>query len=115
MVFKNFMGRLKPKDDNKHAIKVELVKTATEKRLGGLAWTLYRNIINKDYIIVSDSEQYKGAKALWKKLLSDNMLDTYFFDTEEKDYITVELKDEDIWAKFPNTNKENIVLVASKR
>ena len=43
------------------------------------------------------------------------MLDTYFFDTEEKDYITVELKDEDIWAKFPNTNKENIVLVASKR
>ena len=43
------------------------------------------------------------------------MIDTYFFDNSEKEYSTIDKKDEDIWSTFPNTTKEHIVIVASKR
>lgn len=100
--------------ETEKTVKVRLVTTATDKRIQDTAFTLYKSLIMSGYTIVSDNEQYQGAVALWKKLMSDKDIKISFYD-EKSDTKSTNLTPEKIWSKDPDESNFDVVIVASKK
>lgn len=92
-----------------------MVKVDPKYRTYGIAKTLYKLLIDNDYTLICDYEQYDGARSLWKSLGHIEGIHKYLYD-ETKDTLT-EYKDfEDeskIWS-FDNASKRYILMVVSK-
>jgi len=99
---------------------VSMVNTSKEFADKGRAKLVYTEIAKK-VDLVSDHEQYLGAKGLWKSLARESDVNVYVFDGRTKDYIRDEdgtikryngnnLQDSAIWG---NTMDHKLVLLVA--
>jgi uncharacterized protein YwbE len=104
----------------KKALQVDLVLASDIIKNGGLAKSVYKEIISR-YTLISDFEQHGKAKNLWKAISNMKDIFVYVYDGSTKDYIREDGKikryigesipDEEIWGK--DLKHMSRVLVAS--
>ena len=104
---------------------VELVACVPQMRDQGLATYLYElSVTIGNLTIISDTEQFEGGKAVWKKLAARGVVDVYIYDAEKNEFYSADgrhlcydgtnVPDSAIWSNDPNRSKEHILLTASK-
>ena len=54
-------------------VQVTGVKFEKEVQGGGVAKQFYKYLVSRNFVVVSDREQYKGAIALWRSLARDSV------------------------------------------
>lgn len=97
---------------------VSMVNVSKDFAERGFTKLVY-NSIAKKINIVSDHEQYLGAKGLWKSLARDSDVNIYIFDGRIKDYVRDDngnimkyngknINDSDIWG---STEKYRLILL----
>ena len=102
---------------------VSMVNVSKEFAERGYTKEIY-NLIAKTIDLVSDHEQFLGAKGLWKSLARDSDINVYVFNGNLNDYVRDEfgkiikynssnLKDKMIWGS--TFEHKSILLVATKR
>lgn len=122
----SFIGLVKLNSYSLHdifpnSLQVDLVKAYNDPRAKGLAYKLYRALIDNGYTIFSDKHQYIGGKKLWDRLIQDQSSDfnVYVYDDKAKQFVKDNSGDPikfdgknipDVWT--PTTN--SLLLVATK-
>ena len=109
----------------KEPAQVEGVIVDEAYRHGELAFNMYEYLVTEQGLsIISDSEQYKGGQAIWKKLARESKaLSVYPFNVdvlqfypnaegEKVRYDGNNIDDDLLWSIDPDTSKEHIVLIA---
>lgn len=101
---------------------VSMVRTSTEFTDHGGAKLVYDEIA-RCTDLVSDHEQYQGAKGLWKSLARDSDVNIYIFEGLANSYISengipkkyngINIHDRNIWGTNPE--HRTILLVATKK
>ena len=114
-----------PSDIDKHKVlQVDSVYTRPEFRTFGIASYVYMLLVEKGYIVVSDSGQFDDGKQLWKKISREAKFNDYvihIIDDEEgflKDksgkvisYDSSNIDDAKIWSSGMNFDGEHILLM----
>jgi hypothetical protein len=111
-------------------LQVDLVKINQRTEIGniktrqGLGYNLYKSVVEAGYTLVSDTLQYRGGKALWKKIAPMSKHDGFqvfilsngeFISDESGEALAYDgdnIPDDQIWSQDA-TNK-HVLLVARK-
>lgn len=111
----------------KRLFQVDLVETSPEVTRLGLATYIYKYLVSQNSTILSDNHQYRGGKAIWKKLCKDSDFKVRVFHQENNDFLRDDkgkvivydgsnIPEEQIWDdKWDSEVSKNIVLVLNKR
>jgi hypothetical protein len=100
---------------------ISMVNVSNEFNNQGNTKAVYSQITKK-ISLVSDHEQYLGAKGLWKSLARESDINVYVFDGNRRDYIRnlngeivkyngQNIKEESIWGQ--SSNHRLVLLVAT--
>lgn len=106
-------------------LQVDTVYTNPKYQSLGLAMALYVVLVRYGYTIVSDFTQYRGGKALWKKLANEadarnfvvkvwsDQLEDWIKDADGNPtkYNASNLDDEDVWKDIFNHDEPTTLLV----
>jgi hypothetical protein len=109
---------------NKNILQIDLVNVAKQTKLKGLGTFLYASLIKSGYIIISDTKQYLGGQALWKKLARSSgalnalvliMTDGILHTEDEKPiiYDGKNIPDKDLWSETAE-KRHTLLLFTSK-
>ena len=109
----------------KEPAQVEGVVVDDSYRNGQLAFSMYEYLVAEHGLnIISDSEQYAGGQAIWKKLARESTkLNVYPFDVETQRFFPCpngdnliydgeNISDDTLWSLDPDRSKERVVLIA---
>lgn len=99
--------------NSKTAIQTSMIKISNRTINTKLAKTLYSALIAHGFTLVSDYEQYDGARALWKSIGNDKTLFKYIFNQQTTELKEVDNFDGDFWSM--DTSKRYFLLVISKK
>jgi len=92
----------------------------------GFATVLYEAVIDKaKLVLLSDNEQYQGAKGLWQKIArTSKLVSVYVLDTDENRYFPYDgnriaydgtsIPEDEIWSTHPDKSKHAVLLVAER-
>jgi hypothetical protein len=106
-----------------NVLQVSMVNVVKGEEDKGLTKSVY-NVIGSLVDLVSDHEQYLGAKGLWKSLARSSDVNVYVFDGNKKDYVRNKngqivkyngnnISDTTIWGS--EIEFKTILLVATKK
>lgn len=96
-------------------LQTNMVKISKRVREGGLTKHLYTLLCNQYNTLICDSDQYDGARALWKSL-GKSGFHNYVYDEVKDTLISVKdfNNEKFIWS-FNNASKEHILMVISTK
>jgi hypothetical protein len=109
-----------------NVIQVDSVEVPANFKRKGLGFLLYLALVKSGYAVISDYNQYRGGKALWKKLstaLDEHDFSIYVVDNGHPKldndgtpivYDGKNIDDADIWSTHPDMDKYHVLLVAKK-
>lgn len=115
-----------PKDINKKLL-LQVSKVNTNSQFGriGIASFVYQSLIQKGFIILSDTVQLDGGKALWQKMSKYSQIKDYkirIIDDETGylkrngkilEYDGSNISDDEIWTTEMNFDGEHTLLIMS--
>jgi hypothetical protein len=110
----------------KNAIQVDTVLTVNENQGRGLAYNLYKMLLNRGYTVVSDNIQYVGGRKLWEKILRQSSVENHnVFILQNGKYLRdangaplvydgVNISADDIWSTDKRSEPHYYTLLVAK-
>lgn len=113
-----------PDDMIGHMLQIDRVATIPAYESFGIASMMYAHLVNKGYVVISDTIQYRGGMRLWKKIARNSLSNDYIvhiYDRQINDYLRDEhnqiltydgnnLPDDNIW--LTGKSGQRFILIA---
>jgi hypothetical protein len=109
-----------------NSIQVDTVLTVAKNQSRGLAYKLYKMLLDRGYTVVSDNIQYIGGRKLWEKILRQSAMDHHnVFILQNGKYLRdangaplvydgVNISADDIWSTDKRSEPHYYTLLVAK-
>jgi len=110
---------------NQKVLQVDIVEVVRKAKFEGLGTFLYSCLVQKGFTVISDTLQFKGGKALWKKIARSHLSNEMVMIMDHGDikmtddgkpiaYDGSNIPDSDIWSEAKG-EKDYVLLVYTKK